>query len=109
MSAHPLPSGYSSELPPTLAGLGAQPLRVVARHADPDALALAKQAADRRAAASARPVPRGTTRDDPDRRKPCDLWRPVAGQTVLFDLNAPTQLALFGDDMPVDVLAEGEL
>jgi len=38
-----------------------------------------------------------------------DLWRPVAGQTALFDLNAPTQLALFGDDVPIDVLAEGEL
>ena len=78
------------------------------RPAYPAALALAREAADRRAAPSARPAQRGTTRD-PDRRKPCDLWRPVAGQTVLFDLNAPTQLALFGDDMPVDVLAEGEL
>jgi len=75
------------------------------RPADPAALAFARESADRRAAASARPVQRGTTRDDPDRRKPHDLWRPVAGQGVLFDLNAPTQLALF------DAVAanEGEL
>jgi len=43
------------------------------------------------------------------RRKLRDLWRPVAEQGVLFDPNAPVQLALFGDGVPVDVLAEGEL
>ncbi len=102
MSAHPLPSGYSSELPPTLAGLGAQPLRVVARHADPDALALAKQAADRRAAASARPVPRGTTWGRPDRRKPRDMWKPVDGQGALFEPAVPMQLALFGGAVPAN-------
>ncbi len=52
------------------------------------------------------PLPtRHRVRDDYD--KPRDLWRPVAGQTALFDLNAPVQLALF--DVPVDVLAEGAL
>ena len=76
------------------------------RPAYPAALAFAREAADRRAAASARPAQYGTTRGGPDRRKPRDLWQPVAGQTALFYLNAPTQLALFGDDMPVDVLAE---
>ncbi len=76
------------------------------RPADPAALTLAREAADRRAPASARPVQRGTTRDDPDRRKPHDLWRPVAGQGVLFDLNAPRQLALFGDAVAAN---EGEL
>jgi hypothetical protein len=106
MSAHPLPSGYSSELPPTLAGLGAQPLRVVARHADPDALALAKQAADRRAAASARPVPRGTSHD-PGRHRPSGLHAPIDGQLGLFsDPAGPTQLALFGEAVPAN---EGEL
>jgi len=43
------------------------------------------------------------------RRKLRDLWRPVAGQTALFDLNAPVQLALFGDDVPVDALVDGAL
>jgi len=69
------------------------------RSADPDALTLAREAADRRAAASARPVQRGTT-PDPDRRKQRDLWPPVA---ALFDPNAPTQLALFGDSVSAEV------
>jgi len=77
----------------------------VHRHADPDALALAREVADRRAAASARPVQRGTTRD-PDRRTPRDLRATVAGQVELFDPTTPMQLALFGDAVAAN---EGEL
>jgi len=103
MSAQPLPVGGP------LSELGTRPaLRAVDRDADPDALALADLAADRRADAMARPVQRGTKRD-PARRKPRDLWRPIAGQAALFDPNTPTQLALFGEAVPVDVHAEGEL
>jgi len=80
-------------------------LRAVHRHADPDALALAREAADRRAAASARSVRRGTTRD-PDRRTPRDLRAPVAGQVELFDPMTPMQLTLFGDAVAAN---EGEL
>ncbi len=58
---------------------------------------------------STRPALRAVDRHAPARRKPRDLWRPIAGQSVLFDPNVPTQLALFGDDVPVDVLAEGKL
>ncbi len=61
----------------------------VHRHADPDALALAREVADRRAAASALPVQRGTARD-PDRRTPrAALRAPVAGQAALFDPATP--------------------
>ncbi len=85
----------------TAAGLGARPLRVVDRHADPDALALAREAADRRAAASTRPVQRGTTRDL-DRRKPRGMGEPVDGQGALFEPATPIQLALFGDSVPAN-------
>jgi len=107
MPSRPLTRTFSTPRPSSgLASNGHSTLRATHRHADPDALALAREVADRRAAASARPVQRGTTRDDPDRREPHDLWRPVAGQGVLFDLNAPTQLALFGDAVAAN---EGEL
>lgn len=106
MSAHPLPVDYQPGVPPATAGLGARPLRVVDRHADPDALALAKEAADRRAAASTRPVQRGTSHD-PGRHRPLGLHAPIDGQLGLFsDPAGPTQLALFGDAVAAN---EGEL
>ncbi len=106
MPSRPLTRTFSTPRPSSgLASDGHSTPRATHQHADPGALALAREVADRRAAASARPVQRGTTRD-PDRSKPRDLWPPVAGQGVLFDLNAPTQLALFGDAVAAN---EGEL
>ncbi len=106
MPSRPPTRTFSTPRPSSgLASDGHSTPRAVHRHADPDALALAREVANRRASVSALPVQHGTTRDS-DRRKPRDLWRPVAGQGELFDPATPMQLALFGETAPAN---EGEL
>jgi len=102
MPSRPLTRTFSTPRPSSgLASDGHSTPRAVHRHADPDALALAREVADRRAEASARPAQRGTTRD-PDRRKPRDMWKPCDGQGALFEPAVPMQLALFGGAVPAN-------